>query len=114
MVQSASGHLCCQSNKTYRILFRDIFPLFYSIVRCIIDRVEFKVVVASSLTRHKMLYSDYKIHTTVKVVIGIMPGCGLSFVSFAFPGGDSDKSITVKIALLNTNLWEPGNKLTLE
>ena len=51
-----------------------------------------------------MLYSDYKIHTTVKVLIGIMPGCGLPFVSSAFRGGDSDKSTTVKIALLNTDL----------
>ena len=61
-----------------------------------------------------MLYSDYKIHTTVKALIGIMPGCGLSFVSSAFPAADSDKSITVKITLLNTDLWQPGNELMLE
>ena len=51
-----------------------------------------------------MLYSDYKIHITVKVLIGIMPGCGLFFVSSAFSVGNSDKSIKVKIALLNTDL----------
>ena len=61
-----------------------------------------------------MLYSDYKIHTTAKVLIGIMPGCGLSFVSPAFPGGDSDKSITVKIPSFNTDLWELGNEPMLE
>ena len=61
-----------------------------------------------------MLYSDYKTHTTVKVLVDTMPGCGLSFVSSRFPGGDSDKSLTVKIALLNTDLWEPGNELMLE
>ena len=61
-----------------------------------------------------MFYSDYKIHTTVKVLIGIMPGCGLPFVSYAFPGGDSDESIAVKIALLNTDFREPGNELMLE
>ena len=42
--------------------------------RCIIDCVEFKVEVPSSLYRHKMLYSDYKSHTTVKVLVGITPG----------------------------------------
>ena len=58
-----------------------------------------------------MFYSDYKIHTTVKVLVDIMPGCGLPFVSSVFPGGDSGKSIAIKIALLNTDLWEPGNEL---
>ena len=57
-----------------------------------------------------MLYSDYKTHTTVKVAVGIMPDCGLSFVSSAFPGGNSDKSIRVKIALLKADLWEPGSE----
>ena len=58
-----------------------------------------------------MLYSNYKVHTTVKVLVDIMPCCGLSFVSSAFLGGDSCESITVKIALVNTDLWKPGNEL---
>ena len=66
---------------------------------------------ASSLILHKILYSNYKVHTTVKVLVDIMPCCGLSFVSFAFLGGDSCESITVKIALVNTDLWKPGNEL---
>ena len=40
-------------------------------VRCIIDCVEFKVAMPSSLTQHKMLYSDYKSHTTVKVHVNV-------------------------------------------
>ena len=83
----------------------------FSNVRCIVDCVEFKVAVPSSLTLHKMLYSDYKIHTTVKVLVGIVPGGGFSFVSSAFPGSISDKSITVKSGLLNPDLWEPRNEL---
>ena len=55
-------------------------------VRYIIDCIEFKVAVPSSLTLHKMLYSDYKSHTTVKVLVGIVPGGGFSFVSSTFPG----------------------------
>ena len=80
-------------------------------VRCTVDCVEFKVTVPSSLTLHKMLYSDYKSHTTVKVLVGIVPGGGFSFVSSAFPGSISDKNITVKSGLLNPDLWEPGNEL---
>ena len=80
-------------------------------VRCIVDCVEFKVAVPSSLTLHKMLYSDYKSHTTVKVLVGIVPGGGFSFVSSAFPGSVSDKSITVKSSLLYPDLWEPGHQL---
>ena len=80
-------------------------------VRCIGDCVEFKVAVPSSLTLHKMLYSDYKSHTTVKVLVGIVPGGGFSFVSSAFPGSISDKNITVKSVLSNPDLWEPGNEL---
>ena len=80
-------------------------------VKCIVDCVEFKVAVPSSLNLHKMLYSDYKSHTTVKVLVGIVPGAGFSFVSSAFPGSISDKSIIVKSGLLNPDLWEPGNEL---
>ena len=80
-------------------------------VRRIIDCVEFKVALPSSLTLHKMLYIDYKSHTTVKVLVGIVPGGGFSFVSSAFPGSISDKNITVKSGLLNPDLWEPGNEL---
>ena len=43
-----------------------------------------------------------------------MPGRGLPFVSSAFLGGDPYKSITVKIALLNADLWKPRNELMLE
>lgn len=80
----------------------------FSNAKSIIDCVEFKVLMVSS---HKMLYSDYNIHTTVKVLLDIMPGCGSSFLSSALCGGDSVKSITVKIAVLNTDLREPGNEL---
>ena len=76
-----------------------------------IECVEFKVGVSSSLTLHRMLYSDYKSHTTVKVLVGIVPGGGFSFVSSAFPGSISDKNITVKSGLSNPDLWEPGNEL---
>ena len=74
-------------------------------VRCIIDCVEFIFAVLSSLTLHKILYSDCKSHTTVKVLVGIVPGVGFSFFPSAFPGIISDKNITVKSGLLNPDLW---------
>ena len=58
-----------------------------------------------------MLYSDYKSHTTLKLLVGIVPGGEFSFVSSAFPSSFSDKGITVESGLFNPNLWEPGNEL---
>ena len=76
---------------------RQIFPN----CRCIIDCAEFKVEVPSSFYLHKMLYSDYKSHTTVKVLVGITPGCGFNFISKAYPGSTSDNEITLRSGILN-------------
>ena len=40
---------------------------------------------------------------------GIVSGGGYSFVSYAFPGGIVDKSLTVKNGLLHPDLWELKN-----
>ena len=58
-----------------------------------------------------MLYADYKSHTIVKVLVGIVSRGGFSFVSSAIPGSISNKSKTVKSGLLNPDLWEAGNEL---
>ncbi|XP_057294615.1 uncharacterized protein LOC130623142 [Hydractinia symbiolongicarpus] len=86
---------------------KDKFPN----VRCIIDCVEFKIAVPSSLVIHKLMYSDYKSHTTVKVLVGIAPGGGFTFVSSAYPGSISDKNIVIKIGFLYPELWEPGDAI---
>ena len=39
-------------------------------VKCIIDGVEFKFEVPVFLFLHKMFYSDYKSHKTVKFLVG--------------------------------------------
>ena len=80
-------------------------------VKCIIDCVEFKIAVPSSLVLHKLMYSDYKSHTTVKALVGIAPGGGFTFISSVFPGSISDKDITVKSGLLNRQMWELGEEL---
>ena len=81
----------------------------YPNVKCIIDCVEFKVATPSSLFLHKMLYSDYKSHTTVKALVGIAPGGGFTFISAIYPGSISDRSIVVKCGFLNPDLWVKGD-----
>ena len=80
-------------------------------VKVIIDCVEFRVESASSLFLHKLFYSDYKSHTTVKCLVGICPGGGFSFISQVFPGSISDKEITLRSGILNHALWNPGEGL---
>ena len=57
----------------------------YPNVKCIIDCTELKVSLPTSLYLHKMMYSDYKSHTTVKSLVGIAPSGGFSVVSQVFP-----------------------------
>ena len=83
----------------------------YPNVRCIIDCVEFKVEVPVSLIIHKMLYSDYKSHTTVKCLVGISPAGGFNFISSIYPGSTSDKEMTIRCGILNPALWEQGDGL---
>ena len=83
-------------------------------VHCIIDCVEFKVTVPASLYLHKMMYSEYKSHTTVKVLVGIAPDGCFSFVSPAYPGSISDKDIVVKSSLLTPELWDKGDSIMVD
>ena len=80
----------------------------FPFVKVIIDCVEFRVESATSLFMHKLFYSDYKSHTTVKCLVAICPGGGFCFISSVFPGSISDKEITVRSGLLNPALWNPG------
>ena len=57
------------------------------------------------------MYSDYRDHTNVHVLVGIIPSSGLTFILSTFPGSTSDKQITIKSGLLNPELWNPGEEL---
>ena len=81
----------------------------YPNVRCIIYCVEFKTETSSSLVLHKMMYSDYKSHTTVKTLVDIAPGGGFTFIPNTYPGSISDKKIVVISVYLDPNLWEQGD-----
>lgn len=104
------GSICIwpSREKIQELMPKSLKDLFIK-TRCIIDCVEFKVAVPDSLFLHKMLYSDYKSHTTVKVLVGIAPGGGFTFISSAYPGSISDKKIVIKSGLLDPALWEPGD-----
>ena len=78
----------------------------YPNVQCIIDCVKFKIETSSSVVLHKMMHSHYKIHTTVKTLVGIAPGGDFTFTSNTYPGSISDKEIIVKSGVLNPNLRE--------
>ena len=83
----------------------------FSNVKCIMDCVEFKITVPSSLVLHKLMYSDYKSHTTVKALVGIVPSREFTFTSSVFPGSISDKDNKVKSELLNCQMWKPAEEL---
>ena len=79
-------------------------------VRAIIDCFEIFTEVPSSLTLHKVMFSTYKNHTTVKCLVAIAPGGGFSFVSALFPRKMSDREMVLKSGLLDERLWEKGDE----
>lgn len=80
-------------------------------VHVIVDCTEVYAEVPQSLIMHKLLYSGYKSHVTIKIVVGIVPGGGFTFISAAFPGSYSDRGIVLQSEIRNPSLWEKGDLL---
>ena len=68
------------------------FPNVKGIINCVV----FKIAVSSSLVLQKLMYSDYKIHTRVKSLVGIPPGGEFTCILSVCSGNISDKDITDK------------------
>lgn len=72
-----------------------IFNKFENL-RVIIDCTEFFCESPSNFEHQGNLYSQYKGHTTFKVLIGCTPNGGISFVSDVYEGSISDRNIVIK------------------
>uniref|UniRef100_UPI00358FB443 uncharacterized protein n=1 Tax=Myxine glutinosa TaxID=7769 RepID=UPI00358FB443 len=71
-----------------------VFKPSYSKCRVIIDCTEIFCERARNLTMRAHTWSNYKHHNTLKILVGINPAGGVSFISKAFGGRVSDKMIT--------------------
>ncbi|XP_070546136.1 uncharacterized protein [Ptychodera flava] len=68
--------------------------------RVVIDCTEIFTEKASSLDAQKQTWSNYKHRNTLKFLVGIVPGGGISYISNAWGGRASDKIITRECGLL--------------
>ena len=80
----------------------------------ILDCTKISVESPSKLQLHKIFYSDYKSHVTLRILFAIMPGGGFTFISSCFVGSISDKDICVKSGLLTKELWEKGDGVMVD
>ena len=71
----------------------DIFLKHFPRCISIIDCTEFFTETPSSLEVQAALWSEYKHHCTVKVLIAITPNSAISYVSDSYGGRASDKFI---------------------
>ena len=60
----------------------------------------------SSLHLNGELFGNYKHHTTLKGLIGISPGGGITFISQLYTGSISDRKIVVRSGLLDLPFQE--------
>jgi len=70
-------------------------------IRCIIDCTELFIERASNLAGQSLTFSNYKHHTTVKFLVGIVPTGAICYVSQAWGGRVSDRCITEESGFLD-------------
>lgn len=73
----------------------------FSNIRCIIDCTELFIERASNLTGQSLTFSNYKHHTTVKFLVAIVPSGVICYVSEAWGGRVSDRTITEQCGFLD-------------
>ena len=78
----------------------EVFRKYYPRCCVVIDCTEFFVAIPSSLEAAALLWSNYKHHSTIKVLIGITPNGLISFVSDCYGGRATDKHIVENSSFL--------------
>lgn len=76
-------------------------------IMIIVDCAEFFCQSPNNFEHQGNLYSQYKAHTTFKVLIGCTPNGAISFVSEVYEGSISDREIFIRSKLVD--LFEPGD-----
>ena len=71
----------------------DIFRKYFPNCVCIIDCTELFIETPSSLDVQAVMWSEYKHHCTVKLLIGITPNGAISYLSEPYSGRCSDRYI---------------------
>lgn len=87
----------------------DSFRKYYKKCRVIIDCTEFFIETPSSLEAQALCWSEYKHHSTIKVLVGITPNGCFSYISDCYGGKASDKFIVEDSGFLK--LLQPGDQV---
>lgn len=78
-------------------MFSEIISKCYTIIDC----TEIFTETPSSLKAHNLFWSDYKLYTTIKILVCITPNCAISWVSKAYGGHKNDVHIVRTCGFLN-------------
>ena len=74
---------------------------FLKLTRCVIDCSELFLESSKDFKEQGNTYSQYKSHTTAKVLIAVAPSGSAMFVSDCFEGSISDRGITIRSGFLD-------------
>ena len=81
----------------------------YPACRCIINCSEVFIETPANFDAHAKVYSNYKHHSTIKLLIGITPCGAISYISHAWGGRVSDKNLMQQSDFLQ--YIEPGDTI---
>jgi len=87
--------------------FRSEFPKITSIIDCFEIRCESP----EKLRLKAQLYSNYKKHSTIKILISCSPTGSINFVSKAWGGRASDKTIVLESGFDKHTFHNPGDQI---
>ncbi|XP_044172060.1 uncharacterized protein LOC122956456 [Acropora millepora] len=96
------GQICIWPSKevvqaTMPADFKEKFPT----TRVIIDCMEVRCEMPSSLLLNSELFSSYKNHVTLKGLVGIAPSGAITFISQLYTGSISDREIVIQSGFLS-------------